>query len=173
MTLLIRPVKSEDAHALARIFVDGWRFAYKGLLPQAFLASLDVSEREKQQQQLIERFQRTSGYFLQVAELNGSVVGLCALGASREPNASSTGEIYALYLNPAFIGQGIGYALVQDAFALLKEEKYEQASLWVLDGNSRAISFYQKAGLHITGKTKREEMFGIKILEREMEISLT
>lgn len=172
MPTLIRPACPQDAHALASIFVDGWRFAYEGLLPRAFLASLDVCERERQQKELINRSAHAADYWLRAADSDGVVVGVCAFGKCRENNSENTGEIYALYLNPNNVGQGIGFSLMQNALAQLSYEGFTQASLWVLDGNSRALSFYQKFGFILTGKTKYEEMFGIKLLEREMEISL-
>ncbi|GAA1742297.1 GNAT family N-acetyltransferase [Rothia terrae] len=172
MPTLIRPARLQDAHTLANIFVDGWRFAYEGLLPRAFLASLDVCEREKQQKELIIRSARAADYRMRVADRDGVVVGVCTFGKCREKDSENTGEIYALYLNPNNVGQSIGFSLMQDALAQLSHEGFIQASLWVLDGNSRALSFYQKFGFILTGKTKRDEMFGIKLLEREMEISL-
>ncbi len=159
MPALIHPAQPQDASALATIFVDGWRFAYEGLLPRAFLASLDVSEREKQQKELIERSTHAADYWLHVADKAGSVVGVCAFGACRENNSENTGEIYALYLNPDDVGQGIGFSLMQDALARLSQENFKKVTLWVLDGNSRAISFYQKIGFTLTGKIQHEEMF--------------
>ena len=40
----IRPAVPNDAQAVARIRVLGWRFAYQGLVPQGYLDSLNVAE---------------------------------------------------------------------------------------------------------------------------------
>ena len=42
--LTIRPATPNDAQAVARIRVQGWRFAYQGLISQDYLDSLSVAE---------------------------------------------------------------------------------------------------------------------------------
>ena len=42
--LTIRPAAPNDAQAVARIRVLGWRFAYQGLVPQGYLDSLNIAE---------------------------------------------------------------------------------------------------------------------------------
>lgn len=42
--LTIRPATPYDAQAIARIRVQGWRFAYQGLISQDYLDSLSVAE---------------------------------------------------------------------------------------------------------------------------------
>jgi len=43
-TLTIRPATPYDAQAIARIRVQGWRFAYQGLISQDYLDSLSVAK---------------------------------------------------------------------------------------------------------------------------------
>ena len=42
--LTIRPATLNDAQAIARIRVQGWQFAYQGLISQDYLDSLSVAE---------------------------------------------------------------------------------------------------------------------------------
>ena len=44
VALTIRPATPYDAQAIARIRVQGWRFAYQGLISQDYLDSLSVAE---------------------------------------------------------------------------------------------------------------------------------
>ena len=61
-------------------------------------------------------------------------------------------EIQKLFVEPVLQGKGIGAALVR--FAI--EEK-QACSLWALEKNTRAISFYQRHGFRLTGERKHEE----------------
>ena len=48
----------------------------------------------------------------------------------------------------------------------------ERATLWVLEGNSRAISFYERQGWRCTGATKVDQSFGPRLVEHEMAVQL-
>ena len=61
-------------------------------------------------------------------------------------------EIYKLYVDPFFQNNLIGKALI--TFAI---ENYKVNYLWALEKNTKAISFYQKYGFHITKYRKFEE----------------
>lgn len=61
-------------------------------------------------------------------------------------------EIQKLFVEPVLQGKGIGAALVR--FAI--EEK-QACSLWALEKNTRAISFYQRHGFRLTSERKPEE----------------
>lgn len=61
-------------------------------------------------------------------------------------------EILKLFVEPVLQGMGIGAALIRYAI----EEK-QARSLWALEKNTRAISFYQRHGFRLTGERKHEE----------------
>lgn len=61
-------------------------------------------------------------------------------------------EICKLYVDTFFQGKGIGDKLIKYAI----KECYAD-NLWALEKNTRAITFYQKHGFHLTGKKKFEE----------------
>jgi GNAT superfamily N-acetyltransferase len=79
-----------------------------------------------------------------VAEVDGEIVGFVGVGPSRDEPGE--GELYAIYLDPAHFGTGVGRALMQAAVGRLRELGYAEATLWVLDGNVRAERFYRLAG---------------------------
>lgn len=68
-------------------------------------------------------------------------------------------ELMALYVRAWAYGVGVGHALCEAAIGAASP-----AYLWVLDGNVRAISFYERQGFGFDGATKPE---GIG-LERRM-----
>ncbi len=74
-----------------------------------------------------------------------------------------------LYALPEVWGRGVGRALWQADLGALRERGYFEVTLWVLDGNERALSFYEAAGFTADGTTKTEQWRdGLEILERRM-----
>ena len=61
-------------------------------------------------------------------------------------------EITQLYVDPFFVGMGIGSELLTFATTQLHCDH-----LWVLEKNLQAINFYQKHGFAPTGQRKPEE----------------
>jgi ribosomal protein S18 acetylase RimI-like enzyme len=55
-------------------------------------------------------------------------------------------ELYALYVHPAWWSTGTGRALMDQVLAKVRAAGYASITLWVLQANARAQSFYQRAG---------------------------
>lgn len=64
----------------------------------------------------------------------------------------SDGRIEKLFVEPVLQSNGIGKALLD--YAVFKKNA---KTLWALEKNARAISFYRKNGFDLTGETKAEE----------------
>ncbi len=67
--------------------------------------------------------------------------------------AGDVGELYALYVTPAWWSAGAGRALMGSALAALRDDRYPRAVLWVLADNARARRFYARAGFAPDGAT--------------------
>lgn len=61
-------------------------------------------------------------------------------------------EILKLYVDTFFQSKGIGHELINYAVQELHADH-----LWALEKNTRAVSFYQRHGFHLTGKKILEE----------------
>lgn len=61
-------------------------------------------------------------------------------------------EILKLYVDTFFQSKGIGHELINYAVQELQADH-----LWALEKNTRAISFYQRHGFHLTGQKTLEE----------------
>lgn len=61
-------------------------------------------------------------------------------------------EICKLYVDTFFQGRGIGSELIDFGIT-----EFHARSLWALEKNVRAISFYQRHGFYLTGEKKLEE----------------
>lgn len=92
--------------------------------------------------------------------------GVCSFGPDRTD--VSVGEIYELDVSPTLFGTGLGRILMQDAVVRLSSLGFGEVFLWVLDGNKRAIRFYEKAGFALTGETKTEQLGEILLIEIRM-----
>lgn len=71
-------------------------------------------------------------------------------------------EICKLYVDPFFQGAGIGKMLMEYAVCELHGNH-----LWALEKNTRAVSFYQRNGFHLTGAKKFEEGTAEYLVELE------
>lgn len=141
--MLIEPATSEDCRAIAEVHVEAWQHAYKSILPDPYLASLSVPEREA----MWRRMQGRQPSHLLVARHADRVVGFVAFGASRDEGApKDQGEIWAIYVRPALWSTGAGRLLWLAASQQILGEGYSAIILWVIAGNERAIRFYERAG---------------------------
>jgi ribosomal protein S18 acetylase RimI-like enzyme len=162
----IRPARIEDAAQIALVHVQSWQGAYRGLLPQAYLASLDPAQRVGRWERSLSETGGSRGGTL-VADAGGSLLGFISYGPARDDDADQkrVGEIFAIYLMPAVWGKGSGQQLMGVALERLIEEGFDQVTLWVLDSNIRARRFYASGGWSADGAVKRDESYGFPMTE--------
>lgn len=148
----IHPARVNDAPALARVHVDSWQAAYRGLVPDSSLQGFTYQWREECfRQSLAANAEETY-----VVRLDEEAVGFLTLGAARDPDldVNRTGEIWGIYISPDHWRKGIGRRLAEEAERLLKSRGYENAVLWVLEGNQQARRFYEAMGFSLDGESK-------------------
>jgi len=144
VSVRIRPAQPDDAAAIARIHVAAWQAAYAGIIDAAYLAALSTAPRETYWVQAIAQGRPR---LLLAQDGNGAVAGWIAFGDCRDTDAPATrGEVWAIYVDPARWSQGAGQALWQQAREQLQQQGKDEASLWVLAANQRAIRFYAALG---------------------------
>ena len=159
----MRPATPADADAIGRVQVETWRVAYQGLLPDDVIARFDVEARQRLWRDGLARVPRP-GSATFVAELDGEVVGFASVGRSREDEAETEGELYAIYLHPSRWDQGIGRALLERAEESMRAYGFERAILWVMEGNERGERFYRAAGWQHDGR-KVDAFQGVEVAE--------
>jgi len=141
--MLVRRAVPGDAPEIGRVHVETWRGAYVGQLPDELLESLNIAQRAAVWGQLL----LDSELDTFVAEDDGSIAGFVSLGPSRDSDADpDTGEIHSIYVLPAHWRQGIGVALSHEALSRAAERGFAELTLWVLESNQRARSFYEALG---------------------------
>lgn len=152
----IREGTPADAAACARVHVEGWRWAYRGLLPDEHLDRLSVEDRERMWR---EGFGPPGDRVAWVAGSGASVVGFCVTGPSEDADADRrTAEVYAIYLLPEVVGTGVGRRLFEHALEDLRRRGFRTATLWVLERNERARRFYERAGWRTDGAANEERI---------------
>ena len=154
----VRQATSTDARAIETIRVHGWRAAYRHVLPAAELDGMPIDET-RWRRRLEEP---PAGWSIVAAEDDDRIVGFAATGPSRDEQG--TGELYAIYVAPDDWSRGAGRALIAKAEQTLRET-YDEATLWVLEGNSRARRFYELGGWSLDGARKAEERWGVRAPE--------
>jgi ribosomal protein S18 acetylase RimI-like enzyme len=148
----IRRASLSDVESLAKIHTDSWWSAYRGLVPEAYLAKLDPGR-------LAECFRKnlsTNSEEMFLVEQETRIIGFIGFGGCRDSdcNQVQTGEIFGLYLHPDHWRKGIGRLLCQKGLQVLESQGYSNVVLWVLEGNQQARGFYEAMGFSTDGSTK-------------------
>ena len=164
--MIIRAATPDDALPIATIHVTAWRVAYQGIVPDEFLRSLSIDERHQRWQKTLQNDSPTTW----VAQEGKSVLGWLSAGKSRDDDAGpSTGEIWAVYIDPDHWAKGVGRALCDLAVEALQQRGFTEATLWVLAENERAIRFYRANGfIQDHGKEQRIQRGGKDLWEIRM-----
>jgi len=157
MGLTVRRATADDARAIATIRVSSWRGAYTGLIPDELLDRLDVDHESERRAAGWAQHHADPRVVELLAIRDGAPVGWASVGPCRDDDGPARGELYALYTLPEAWSTGVGHALMIAAEDALRASGFRTASLWVLDGNSRAERFYERHAWHEDGAVKDDE----------------
>jgi ribosomal protein S18 acetylase RimI-like enzyme len=150
LALSLRQARLTDAARLARIYIDSWQDTYPGILPHGVLGAMSLKGHTARWQNTIR------GGSVLVAELgNQGVIGLASLGSARDRGLGFDSEIYTLYVDPAFLGQGTGTALLHGAFAALRDRKFQSCLIWSHARNNACFFYEAMGGQKMAERTTR------------------
>lgn len=141
--IIIRPLSNEDVVGAANIKINGWNSAYKGIIDENHLNSLDLDVQ-------IKKFEKCVGdnNFI-VAIKNNEVVGFCrfVFNNSLSPNIDYIDcELSAIYVHPELKGNGIGTKMFNYVLNEFDNNNKEKMILWCLQDNINSIEFYKHMG---------------------------
>jgi GNAT superfamily N-acetyltransferase len=163
--ILVRRALPADARAIAEVAVRGWQTAYRGLMPDDFLAGLSVAGREAAWRDMLD-CDTDGGVLAWLAERDGRAVGFVSSGPPRDKDMPLPGaELYAIYVLTEEGRSGIGRALLQTAAAHWRERGATQLGLWVLESNAPARAFYGAMGWRPDGARQQLEIAGTSLAE--------
>jgi ribosomal protein S18 acetylase RimI-like enzyme len=140
---VIFPAGPADAEALARAHVTSWRQAYRGLLPDAYLARMSETAHARRFAHLLLK-PGPDDVTLAAADRGGNV-GYAQGGPSRRRVAGEA-EIATLYLVAGAQGHGLGGRLLRDTARALAAHGARSLVISVLRDNAAARGFYEHLG---------------------------
>ena len=138
-------LNDEDARGKAFVHWKTWQAAYAGLIPDAYLT--DPAFRERCEKIALAFRENTL-----LAKDGDRVVGFAAYSPYRGEDLPDAAELDGLYVLPEYWGRGIGFTLMNAAAEAMGDRPV--IALWVLDGNERAIRFYERYGFRFDGADK-------------------
>jgi ribosomal protein S18 acetylase RimI-like enzyme len=157
----IRRAMPSDASAMGQIHIRAWRAAYRGQMPDSYLDGLSERDRTRMWSEILG--EEDESRLVLVVEEERQVVGFGAMGPASDPPGA--GELYSINVDPDHWGRGCGRQLLDAAERGLAERGFEQAVLWVLPGNARALGFYRSAGWGPDGAERTTDVLGVEVFE--------
>lgn len=156
----LRPAVPGDAMAVARVHVRAWQAAYRGLMPDDYLAGLRPEDRAQ-------RYDFASvdpGRPRTLVALEAdTILGFATVSPARDGDAAGHGELCALYVEPDCWGRGVGRALASAARNELYSLGFRNALLWVVAGNKRAERFYRADGWTRDGSHRARQVWNVTV----------
>jgi len=130
----IRAARLDDAEELAHVHTRSWKETYSGLFPDQAWSTESQLRRETMWNDLLTLDDTTTV----VAEIDSRIVGLAHARHNRDDPALPTEELAMIYVLSCAHGSGAGQALIDSALG------GASATVWVVERNPRARSFYAK-----------------------------
>ena len=131
----LRPARGNDARECATVYLRSRAFA----LPTVPVVHEDKEVRRWMADEVIGRADVT------VAEVDGTVVGLMVL----DQGSGGIGWIEQLYLDPAWVGRGLGRRFLEIA----RRTFPDGLQLWTFEANRAAQRFYEREGFVAVERT--------------------
>ena len=135
--LVIRDAILEDVSAIGNVICLSWQSAYRGIVRDKYLDSLDGAHWRDR---LHDSFSNNISFGM-VLEEDKKIIGSAILTSKkREVN------LVSFYLIPEKIGQGLGHFFYNGLEEELRQKGFKKCKLDVLQDNIRAIHFYELHG---------------------------
>lgn len=148
----IRDARVHDCRDIAQISVEGWRRAYRGIIDDAVLDGRSVDEGAERFRTWTQELAQNQNRLV-VVDDGDEVVGFGSYGANRDPENSFHAELYAIYVSPDRLRQGIGTIILRDMALWLDAHGYSDLVVWCLKANP-SCRFYERHGaLHVAERT--------------------
>lgn len=159
MSATIRPGQTDDAPSIADIFVETWRDTYAGMLPDRVLVNMSTEAQAGYWQRLLSG--RRAAELVRVAESpKDGLIGFGSGGPLRR-SRSKEGEVYTLYVRPAWQGRSVGRLLLAGLLRGLRDRGCRQALVWVVAANPSRF-FYEAVGA-TRAVEKVERLWGVEV----------
>lgn len=156
MTVMLRNACVEDAREIEVLLVKAWQTYYSGIVHQSYLNGLDPNQRAIRRRQKLELASNKT----LLAFNNAQLAGFITSGPSREEEYEGHYEVHAIYLDPAYIGQGVGKVLFVHAVQHALTQDFSKMFINVMEKNDLGRKFYERMGGTIIENSMFMEQIG-------------
>ncbi len=160
---MVRQATPADAPAIARVQVDTWRTAYRGIVADDFLAALSYEERARMWSRALSDAEGGSHTYVG-QDADGQVVAFISRGRGQSDDPEHEAELYAIYVLEEHQGEGLGRLLVRRLVEGLERAGMRSMLLWVFAENHSARRFYERIGGQYV-RTQEFELGGVTMQE--------
>ena len=158
--LTYRPFTADDAPAVSQVALEAWRYTYRAIYDAAFIESFVHTHYLPGRLAALVPQVQAGTMFFHVAVHQDRVVGYGHLGLT--PRGA---ELFRLYLLPAYIGRGMGWALLQQGEAFVLAHGFDRYFCFVHRHNEVGKRFYLRRGFrHVTAQDRAEDWYMEKSL---------
>ena len=163
----VRAATLDDVAGMSRVFVDTFRTAHRGQIPEALVLERTYETSASGWERALRKIAETGahGESIWVAvDGDGRIVGL-AMGGPPKPWAADdpirlhhpTGECYALYVDVPHQRGGVGRALLAGLAGFLAAHGVRRLLVGVLAVNEPARVFYERVGGVLLGEREFDD----------------
>lgn len=148
--LTLRPATAADAPLIAAMHAASWQATYRDLLPAAFLECEVGDERAAYWRARMEAPGGERRLVL-IAERGDTHEAAGFVCVERQPDSQWGVLLDNLHTLPAHQGIGVGTLLMRAAQDWARAQGEAQLYLYVLEGNTPAVAFYERQGWEYSG----------------------
>ena len=155
---MIREATIHDAARTAEIDVISSRYAYQNILSEELLKDLTVESRVPVHTRWISK-KRFDMYVYEDPD-TGIVKAMMGIGMNEDEDKEGAFELHFIYVDPAYVRQGIGSEMIRFFEEKGKEKGCKEFVIWVLEENEMGRNCYEKNHYHFDGKDKIFKRWG-------------
>lgn len=136
----IRRAEIGDEKDIANVIINTWKNAYRNIVPDDFLMSLNT---EKHEQLFKEHIKEKKETIIILENNEGKIIAMVSGGKDR--SGCFDCEIAAIYVLPEYQKQGYGKQLFKYIIEDYKKNNYKSMIIWTFEKN-KDQKFYVKLG---------------------------
>ena len=155
---MIREANIHDAPRTAEIDVISSRYAYQNILSEELLKDLTVENRVPVHTRWISE-KRFDMYVYEDPD-TGILKAMMGIGMNEDEDKEGAFELHFIYVDPAYVRQGIGSEMIRFFEEKGKEKGCEEFVIWVLEENEMGRNCYEKNHYHFDGRDKIFKRWG-------------
>lgn len=140
-SLSYRPMEAADAEQVQAVALTAWRWTYRDIFDDAFMEHfIQTNYAPDLLRQTLTSIERGQSFFEVVLD-DEHIVGFCHIGL-----IAHGARLFRIYLDPAYIGRGIGSRLLAHAEAWLRAKGIREYECYVHAANEVGKRFYAQRG---------------------------